>query len=120
MPQTDVSVTADIVSLTGVNGICTSQRRPPLSVSVGVSRQESCANSEYMLMSPSRRRGANAMYVLVVGVERGLAGDRCHAAGQQRVELARVGQLRGRRAREVACVLNRPAAGSFVGVEAAG
>ena len=38
------------MSLTGVNGICTSQRRPPFSVSVGVTRHESCTNSEYSFM----------------------------------------------------------------------
>jgi hypothetical protein len=50
MPQTEASVAADIVSLTAMNGIWTSQRRPALSVTVGDRRHESCANSEYMLM----------------------------------------------------------------------
>ena len=43
------SVAVDMVSLTGENGICTSQRSPALSVSVGVMRQESCTNSEYIV-----------------------------------------------------------------------
>ena len=36
-----------------------------------------------------------------LGIERGLAGDGNDAAGEQRIELARVGELRGGRALEV-------------------
>ena len=46
MPQTSARLAADIVSLTGANGVCTSQRRPALSVSVGVIRHESWMNAE--------------------------------------------------------------------------
>ena len=45
MPQTLSSVTVDMMSLTAENGVCTSQRRPPLSVSVGDTRQESCTKA---------------------------------------------------------------------------
>ena len=51
-----------MMSFTGVNGICTSHRRPPFSVSVGVTRHESCANSEYSFICPARRRVPNGTY----------------------------------------------------------
>ena len=67
MPQISAIVTVDIVSLPAENGSCTSQRRPPVSVTVGESRHESCAKAEYMSIRPSRRRGPNATYLLVSG-----------------------------------------------------
>ena len=65
-----------MMSLTGANGICTSQRTPALIVSVGVIRHESCTNSEYSSILPARRRGPKATYLLRLRIERRLAADR--------------------------------------------
>src|SRR5262245_36856968 len=67
MPQSDSNSTADIVSLEAVNGVCTSQRRPPVSVTVGDMRHESCAYADQTPIAPSRRRGEFGMYWLVTG-----------------------------------------------------
>ena len=56
MPQMLSSDAAVMMSLDGANGSCTSQRRPALIVSVGVTRHESWMNAEYSSMLPARRR----------------------------------------------------------------
>ena len=90
-----------MMSLTGWNGICTSQRTPALSVSVGVTRHESCTNSEYSFM-PARLTALAEVDVLIGRlVEHEVAADAVDAAGEQRVERTGVGRARGRRAREV-------------------
>lgn len=57
-----------MMSFTGENGSWTSHRRPPVSVSDGVIRQESCANREYSFICPARRRGPKATYWLVASL----------------------------------------------------
>ena len=100
-PQMSARLAVVIVSFEGENGICTSQRTPAFSVSVGVTRHESCANAEKTSSLPARRRRPEVHVLVRLGIERRQAGDRDDAAGQQRVELARVGQLRAGRALEV-------------------
>jgi hypothetical protein len=46
MPQASDRLATVIVSLSGENGVCTSQRTPAFSVKAGVSRHESCTNAE--------------------------------------------------------------------------
>ena len=88
MPQAEAIVTADMMSLAGENGICTSHRRPPVSVSVGVARQESCAKTEYRSIRPSRWRGPNRTYRLFAGssaiceVSAGRVGGRPRGSGR--------------------------------------
>ena len=67
MPQNDSNSTADIVSLLALNGVCTSQRRPPVNVTVGDMRHESCAYADQTPIAPSRRRGEFGTYRLVAG-----------------------------------------------------
>ena len=61
-PQTSANDAIDMMSLTGENGSCTSQRTPALSVSVGVMRHESCVNAEYSFILPARRRAPRKTY----------------------------------------------------------
>ena len=65
MPQTLASVAADMTSFAAENGVCTSHRRPPVSVSVGVTFHESCRNAPNTLIWPARTRGPNATYLFV-------------------------------------------------------
>src|SRR5262245_29767385 len=66
-PHVDARLTADIVSFTDWNGVCRSHRTPPLTVSVGVHRQASCAYSDDTVMKPSRLRGPWSTYWFVAG-----------------------------------------------------
>ncbi len=66
-PQMSARLAVVIVSFDGENGICTSQRTPALSVSVGVRRHESCAKAEKTSSLPSRRRRPKLTYLFVSG-----------------------------------------------------
>ena len=102
-----------MMSLTGANGICTSQRRPALIVSVGVTRHESCTNSEYRPCCPARRRGPNATYLLVFASSAAWpvtdATRPVSSAYSSRASVSCAADAPGKFA-----VVNRPAAGSLV------
>src|SRR5690349_20494853 len=66
-PQMLAIVTEDKMLLNSVNGVCTSYRNPPVSVTSGRSRQESCMNEPKTLMPPLMIVGPNSTYLLVAG-----------------------------------------------------
>ena len=100
-PQMSARLAVVIVSLDG------RERHLHVPAKAGVERQRrrqapGVLGESRIDIELARAAAAAEVDVFVrLGIERGLPGDRNDAAGQQRVELARVGQLRRRRALEV-------------------
>src|SRR3990172_5707715 len=67
IPQMLSGVTADMTSFAALKGVCTSQRKPPVSVRVGDTRHESWKKPPKMLIWPSRTLGASETYWFVSG-----------------------------------------------------
>ena len=83
------------------NGKATCQRSPALTVRFGRRRHESCTNSPSSSWCSAVPAGAHVDVLAGLAVEPHLAADAGDAAGQERVERPRVGEIRVGGAREV-------------------
>ena len=75
-PQTSARLAADMMLLTGENGVCTSQRTPALSVSVGVTRHESCTKPSSCPACPPGVACRDTRTVFVAASRAACAGHR--------------------------------------------